>query len=72
MTPHLRNSLFKGDMRTEGIDYTHMNRHKNPNNFRDTVVIIPAENHAAKTMMQGMENHGSERQAVRIIYNKTS
>jgi hypothetical protein len=68
MTPHLRNSLFKGYMRTEGIEYTHMNRHRNPNNFRDTVVIIPKNNYSAKTMMRGMENHSpEERQAIRII-----
>jgi hypothetical protein len=68
MTPHLRNSLFKGYMRTEGIEYTHMNRHTNPNNFRDTVVITPNQNYAVQTMMRGMENHNpEERQSVRII-----
>lgn len=66
MTPNMANSLFKGDMRNHGIEYTHMNRHKTPNNFRDTVVILPTQNHAAKSVLRGMEYTKPE-QSIRII-----
>ena len=55
LTPNLQNSLYEnGLIQNTGIDLTFLNDHDYPSEFRDTTVIIPTKNLAARTMLEGM------------------
>jgi hypothetical protein len=59
------NSLFnQGLIVNTGLKLTFLNNHLYPSEFRDTTVIIPTENEAALTLMNGMVDR---EYAMRII-----
>jgi hypothetical protein len=65
LTPVLQNSIYNpGLIINTGLKLTFLNNHDYPSQFRDTTVIVPADNDPAVTMMRGMVDQGF---AVQIV-----
>jgi len=67
LTPVLQNSIYNpGLIINTGLKLTFLNNHDYPSQFRDTTVIVPADNDPAVTMMRGMVDQGF---AVQIVWS---
>ena len=65
LTPVLQNSIYNpGLIINSGLKLTFLNNHDYPSQFRDTTVIVSANNDPAVTMLRGMVDQGF---AVQIV-----